>query len=69
MKTLAIALILTASVFAGNCAIGPVGGVLFQRTKFPGEINPAQDVKADYYTHIRAHETVLYHVCRPLFVK
>lgn len=39
--------ILIAILFLSNCAIGPTHGLfLFTSTKFPGEYNPANDVKS-----------------------
>lgn len=47
MKHLIRAIVLiTLSALVSNCAIGPVYGVLFSSTKFPGDINPANDVVA-----------------------
>jgi TRL-like protein family len=45
MKKLIAVLLLTTFAALGNqCAVGPVGGLLFASSKFPGDINPANDV-------------------------
>ncbi|RHX84434.1 TRL domain-containing protein [Leptospira stimsonii] len=49
------------SLFLSNCATGPVGGLLFTNTTFPGEINTSNSVPVVKKAEGCAH-TVLYYV-------
>ncbi|AOP34600.1 TRL-like family protein [Leptospira tipperaryensis] len=40
-------IIIFSLLFSVNCASGPVGGLLFTYNKYPGQINPANDVKPE----------------------
>ncbi|MBM9575962.1 TRL-like family protein [Leptospira sp. 201903070] len=42
-----ILLLILSLFFFVNCASGPVGGLLFTYNKYPGQINPANDVKPE----------------------
>ncbi len=42
-KILTIAALFLSAALS-SCAIGPVNGVLFTRTRFPGQLNSADDV-------------------------
>lgn len=41
---IAIITVVLAASALGNCAMGPVNGILFTSTSFAGEFNPANDV-------------------------
>ncbi|RHX90027.1 TRL-like family protein [Leptospira stimsonii] len=45
-RTSIFSILLILTFFVG-CASGPVGGFLFTYNKFPGQINPANDVKPE----------------------
>lgn len=45
MKIVICSIMLTSTIFFQNCATGPTHGILYTNTKFPGEFNPANDVR------------------------
>lgn len=47
MKKLHFIVILGFAMFLGNCAIGPVYGLVYTQSKFAGEFNPNNDVKVN----------------------